>query len=76
MKAIDEYPEYAPIAKHIDDAGIGRVVGIAEAIATVIVAAVREIQSPPPQSPWLVEMVARMKEARRSRPPRRAYGAM
>ena len=64
MKANNLYPEYAPIRKHIEAAHIGRVVDIAEAIAAVIMTVVREIQSPPPPSPWLVEMLARMKESR------------
>jgi hypothetical protein len=64
MKASNLYPEYAPIQQHIDAARIGRVVDIAESIAAAIMAVVREIQSPPPQSPWLVEMLARMKESR------------
>lgn len=64
MKAIAKYPEYAPILEHIEAARIGRVVDIAESIAGFIMAVVREIQSPPPPSPWLVEMLARMKEAR------------
>lgn len=66
MKASNLYPEYAPIRKHIEAARIERVVHIAESIAGAIMTVVREIQSPPPASPWLVEMLARMKEARRS----------
>ncbi|HUP30388.1 MAG TPA: hypothetical protein VM122_09465 [Usitatibacter sp.] len=64
MRANTLYPEYNAIQKHIDAARIGRVVDIAESIADMIMAVVREIQSPPPQSPWLVEMLARMKESR------------
>ena len=64
MKASNLYPEYLPIQKHIDAAHIGRVVDIAEAIAAMIMTVVREIQSPPPPSPWLMEMLARMKESR------------
>ena len=64
MKSNTLYPEYDAIRKHIDAARIGRVVEIAESLAAMIVSVVREIQSPPPPSPWLVEMLARMKESR------------
>jgi hypothetical protein len=47
MKTPNLYPEYAAIEQHIRRANIGRVVGIAEAIATVIVHVWKSIEAPP-----------------------------
>lgn len=47
MRTTNLYPEYAAIEHHIRRANIGRVVGICEAIATVIVGVWQAIDAPP-----------------------------
>ena len=47
MTTIAKYPQYAPIAHHIEAYQLGRAVDIAERISDAVVALVKELNAPP-----------------------------
>ena len=47
MRTTIQYPQYAPIARHIEAYQVGRSVEVAELIARGIMAIVKEFQAPP-----------------------------
>ena len=47
MRTTSQYPQYQPIARHIEAYRIGRAVELAERIADAIIAIVEELKAPP-----------------------------